>query len=71
MSGPAYRAWVPTDGRRQASAARTTFFGSAPPWLMAIRYRESSDGETYIQRRRRGWLLLRTVIFPPSKLKFT
>jgi hypothetical protein len=36
-----------------------------------VRYRESSDGETYIQRRRRGWLLLRTVIFPPSKLKFT
>jgi hypothetical protein len=36
-----------------------------------IRHRERTHGETNIQRRRHGWLLLRTVIFPPSKLKFT
>jgi hypothetical protein len=35
-----------------------------------IRHRERTYGETYIQRWRRGWLLLRTVIFPPRKLKF-
>jgi hypothetical protein len=36
-----------------------------------IRHRERTHGETNLQRRRHGWLLLRTVIFPPSKLKFT
>jgi len=35
-----------------------------------VRYRESSDGETYIQRRRRGWLLLRTVLFAARTSKF-
>jgi hypothetical protein len=35
-----------------------------------VRYRENSDGETYIQRRRRGWLLLRTVLFAARTSKF-
>ena len=35
-----------------------------------VRYRERSDGETYIQRRRRSWLLLRTVLFAVRNSKF-
>jgi hypothetical protein len=50
-------------------------FGAATQNLkiadIPIRHRERTYGETNIQRRRHGWLLLRTVIFPPSKLKFT
>ncbi len=50
-------------------------FGAATQNLkiadIPIRHRERTYGETNIQRRRHGWLLLRSVIFPPSKLKFT
>ena len=35
-----------------------------------VRYRESSDGETYIQRWRRSRLLLRTVLFAARTSKF-
>ena len=35
-----------------------------------VRYRERSYGETYIQRWRRGWLLLRTVLFAARTSKF-
>ena len=49
-------------------------FGAAKQNLkiaeIPIRYRERTYGGTNIQRRRHGWLLLRTVIFPPRKLKF-
>jgi hypothetical protein len=50
-------------------------FGAATQNLkiadILIRHRERTYGETNIQRRRHGWLLLRTVIFAPRKLKFT